>query len=147
MATRSRISFERPDGKIRSIYCHWDGYPSNNGKILLKHYNADNLDALMDLGDLSVLGTTPVSNKEGWENSGALLDTQCLAYKDRGEEDVDALEFANMKDFVDHVPQEEYNYLFMDGNWYVWEETYGDSPDIEKSQLKMLEAVLADVVS
>lgn len=25
MSTRSRIGIEMPDGKIKSIYCHWDG--------------------------------------------------------------------------------------------------------------------------
>ncbi len=32
------------DGIIKSIYCHWDGYPSNNGKILLEHYNSQEKD-------------------------------------------------------------------------------------------------------
>lgn len=26
MATRSRIGMKMPDGKIKSIYCHLDGY-------------------------------------------------------------------------------------------------------------------------
>ena len=27
MATRSRIAKQNPDGTIKSVYCHWDGYP------------------------------------------------------------------------------------------------------------------------
>jgi hypothetical protein len=42
MATRSRIGIELEDGVIESIYCHWDGYPENNGKILLEHYQDPN---------------------------------------------------------------------------------------------------------
>ena len=38
MATRSRIGMVKDDGTVESIYCHFDGYPSNNGKILKEHY-------------------------------------------------------------------------------------------------------------
>ena len=38
MGTRSTIGLEYPDGTVRGIYCHWDGYPDNNGKILVEHY-------------------------------------------------------------------------------------------------------------
>jgi len=39
MATTSRIAILNFDGSVDSIYCHYDGYPSHNGKILLKYYN------------------------------------------------------------------------------------------------------------
>ena len=39
MATNSRISFERPDGTVRSIYCHWDGYPEGVGAALQANFN------------------------------------------------------------------------------------------------------------
>jgi hypothetical protein len=35
MATRSRIGVELPDGRVKSVYCHWDGYPTGVGKDLL----------------------------------------------------------------------------------------------------------------
>ena len=38
MATRSTIAMKTPEGKIRAIYCHWDGYPEHNGKMLLDNY-------------------------------------------------------------------------------------------------------------
>ena len=39
MATRSNIGIVNEDDSITAIYCHWDGYPEHNGKILLNHYN------------------------------------------------------------------------------------------------------------
>lgn len=33
MSTSATISYERPDGKIRSIYCHWDGYIEGVGNL------------------------------------------------------------------------------------------------------------------
>ena len=38
MATRSVIGIVNLDKSITGIYCHYDGYPENNGKILLNHY-------------------------------------------------------------------------------------------------------------
>ena len=36
MATRSRIGVILPDGKVQSVYCHWDGYPTGVGDDLVK---------------------------------------------------------------------------------------------------------------
>jgi len=33
MATRSRIGIKDKLGNIKSVYCHWDGYPSNKDKF------------------------------------------------------------------------------------------------------------------
>jgi hypothetical protein len=39
MGTRSNIAYKKSDGKIVSMYCHYDGYPEHNGVILSEHYN------------------------------------------------------------------------------------------------------------
>ena len=63
MSTRCRIAIEDKNGKVRSIYCHHDGYLQGRysvGQILLNHYkNKAKINALMELGDLSSLGTEP----------------------------------------------------------------------------------------
>ena len=57
MATRSLIAFDN-GFIISSIYCHWDGYLENNGKILLESYtDIEKVEDLMDLGDISSLGS------------------------------------------------------------------------------------------
>jgi hypothetical protein len=55
MSTRSAIIVK--DGDIyRGVFCHWDGYPSWNGKILQEHYNSlDRALALVSLGWIEVL--------------------------------------------------------------------------------------------
>jgi len=59
MATRSRIAIEKHDGTVNSIYCHFDGYVSNNGVLLHENYNdALVLEKLIKLGDISELGNT-----------------------------------------------------------------------------------------
>ena len=56
MATRSNIGIVNLDKSITGIYCHWDGYPEYVGKMLLNHYNNDDIvNGLMNLGNLSIL--------------------------------------------------------------------------------------------
>lgn len=60
MATRSEIYLEKEDGTFDYVYCHWDGYPEWNGRILLKHYNdVEKVKALISLGSISSLGVDP----------------------------------------------------------------------------------------
>jgi len=57
MATRSTIGMLLEDGQtIRSVYCHFDGYPKGVGVTLKNCYNdTTTIENLLDLGDLSVL--------------------------------------------------------------------------------------------
>jgi hypothetical protein len=56
MGTRSNISVLEKNGKVKMIYCHWDGYPSWNGKVLLTAYNSEaQARELVSLGDISSL--------------------------------------------------------------------------------------------
>jgi len=51
MGTRSNIIYEEPTGEVLSMYCHYDGYPSHNGRILFDQYNsAEKAKALVEVG-------------------------------------------------------------------------------------------------
>ena len=50
MATRSAIGLKKIDGTIEAVYCHWDGYPAHNGKILMNHYPVDKTQRLLAEG-------------------------------------------------------------------------------------------------
>lgn len=137
MSTRSRISVVNENGKIRSIYCHHDGYLEYVGKKLVDFYDTEKvINQLMDLGDLSVLGNNPVSDKQYWTSFEYKLNNYseefCVAYRDRGETNIDAREFNSFDDFKEAFPyiQEEYNYVFMNGKWYYCEDEWsGDTLD------------------
>jgi hypothetical protein len=59
MSTNSRIGKLNEDGTVTSIYCHWDGYPSYVGKILVENYdNTTAVNKLIDLGNISELNET-----------------------------------------------------------------------------------------
>ena len=108
MATRSRIGIVQKDRTIKSIYCHWDGYPSYNGKILLNYYSRKELvEELIELNDISSLGYTTIDTNSYWkwrqEVALARVDKNKTEYKKR---------------FGDCW--EEYLYLFDNGKWYVY---------------------------
>ena len=56
MATRSTIAVEHADGTVSQVYCHWDGYLTHNGQILLDHYDTqEKAEQLVSLGSISSL--------------------------------------------------------------------------------------------
>jgi len=105
MATRSTIALEYADSTVGQIYCHWDGYLDNNGKILLKHYQDPfKLRQLLDNGDMSSLDTEVESSS---------------FYKERGE-DCPQTMFKDFADYAENHQHEEYEYILRnDGQWYV----------------------------
>lgn len=126
MATRSTIAMEQPDGKVMQVYCHWDGYLSNNGRILQENYtDRAKVLALMLLGSISSL-REEIGMAHDFDNRYEESDPKAkwtVAYgRDRGESDVEARVFANYKDYVDNHQYEEYEYIFrLDDKWYVSE--------------------------
>jgi hypothetical protein len=120
MGTRSNIVRENLDGSFDSIYCHWDGYPSNNGRILLEHYtDAAKVDALIELGDLSSLGPE-LGEKHNFDSSP---EGQCNAYgRDRDEKEVGSQHHDNAELLAAMLKDAwtEWVYLFKvaDGKWY-----------------------------
>lgn len=120
MATRSRIGMEMADGSVKSIYCHWDGYPSHNGSILIENYkDRKKVEALIELGSISSLSENVVP--EGGEHSFASpQEGVTVAYhRDRGEKKQPARIDLSVPDFF-NSDIEEYGYLFtQEGEWLV----------------------------
>ena len=109
MSTRSTISIKTSKTGGKTIYCHWDGYPEHNGKLLVENYSTPAaITELMLLGDLSNLDLTPA---------------KCKAYhRDRNEpwgmvepRDVNASEMASVG--------KEYgvDYVYIYNNEFEWE--------------------------
>jgi hypothetical protein len=60
MATRSLIGIKLDNEVVKTIYCHWDGYPEHNGQLLVNNYNSPSaVFDLLALGDLSSLAESP----------------------------------------------------------------------------------------
>ncbi len=125
MGTSSRIGKLLPDGKVKCITCHYDGYVSGGvGEDLLDHYQDETkIDALLDLGNLSGIGKE-IGEKQDFYDFHSQNPNWCLAYgRDRGEKKMEAKT----------IPLEEfqsdrnwsYLYLFKDGEWFFCD-TYQD---------------------
>ena len=119
MATRSVIGMVNDDKSITGIYCHYDGYLENNGRILLHHYkDVDSVRKLIDLGDLSCLGENV--NPTGPHSFRNPERGVCIAYgRDRGETNVDGVIYEDLGGFEDALGDHggDYQYLFEDGKW------------------------------
>jgi hypothetical protein len=150
MATRSRIGIENEDGTVSSIYCHWDGYPSNNGKILVTHYtDREKVKELIDLGAISalkenvapietlpdIIGVRMMKKFKVIPNSVHSFDTPqegvTIAYhRDRGED----LQEARIDESIEAYAKsdyEEYGYVFTrDNEWKVVDGTIKSVNDI-----------------
>lgn len=117
MATRSTISIKEK-GKIKTIYCHWDGYPSNNGALLLEHYKtSEKVNELIALGDISSLreNIKPLNN-EPHSFDSPQKDVVIAYGRDRNETDNEAREYTRVQGCKE---REEFDYLFVDGIWKV----------------------------
>ena len=132
MGTRSLIGKRLPDGQVRHIYVHWDGYPSHNGAILQEHYQDETkIDALLDEGAASSLAPE-IGEAHDFDDRP---DNWCTFYaRDRGEEKEDCeAQTLSYEDYLGNKSQwggAEYLYLYDDGKWnvlYLW----ADDPKLE----------------
>ena len=106
MSTNSRIGIlipqTRPEGDredlsdepyIRSIYCHWDGYPSHMGKVLHQSYGTiDLVNELLDKGDARLIDRDGESEHYMHSEGGCTSDTMTVVR------------------FIEHF-LEQYNYI------------------------------------
>jgi hypothetical protein len=108
MGTRSTIALEFADGTVEQVYCHWDGYLSNNGKILQAHYmDPFKVKQLLALGGFSSL-------------EGTVEATAEQAYTQRGEE-ISINKYATVGEYFAECQQEEYDYILRPvGGVAVW---------------------------
>ena len=106
MATRSTI-WLKDENSYKGVYCHWDGYLSYNGKLLLENYNTlEKVKELISFGSMSSLNTTI---------------EKCVFYNRDREEDFDDYEVYSLEEMEEFL--EEYNYIFQDNIWYVLDDS------------------------
>lgn len=99
MATRSNIGIQGADGKIKAIYCHWDGYPSGVGATLAEHYtDLAKVEALLDLGDFSSL----MENVE-----------EIKSYAELGATDTEARLFDTVQDWIEHATSQDAEFIYL----------------------------------
>jgi len=112
MSTRSNIGIIAPNGTVEVIYCHNDGYPSYNGKMLLENYKTlAKVRQLIKLGDISSLDMKAGKPPKGHTFDNR-IDGYVVAYhRDRGEDLCPARKYKDTK-VAKSKCDNDYLYLF-----------------------------------
>lgn len=127
MTTRSLIGMQHTDGTITAVYCQCDGYPSYNGNVLREHYtDMTQVEALMALGEIDMLGKTPAAFADEEEASRSIAGTGYPPVKAKTAITCndDVMPAATYTDRAAYIKAgrdccAEYMYLFVDGAWLV----------------------------
>jgi hypothetical protein len=118
MSTHSRIGYKTPEGNYCSIYCHYDGYEAHVGRMLVENYNTEKLTKeLISNGSASSIGASIEDSIFYFRNRDGFWD----AFKPK------ELPFTD----VHHI-REEYNYCFIDGEWYGFTYDIGDKYSVSE---------------
>ena len=150
MGTHSRIGVMHGD-KVKSVYCHWDGYLEHNGQVLEQYYDSAKANNLVALGDMSTL-RPQIGEKHAFsqfdlppeevEAYKELTQDWCTFYgRDRGE--VSTWKVANtFEEFLDQADGcgAEFYYIMKDGVWYVGT-TYENTHPLSKRLTLLSEAL------
>ena len=107
MSTNSKISIKVGTAPKKSVYCHWDGYPSNMLPLLRDNYDTlEKAEELLALGDLSYLAAKVKPDAgEAHSYDRPVVGVTVAYHRDRGEK----LKFSAGK--------QQYNYLFDGTAW------------------------------
>ena len=150
MGTHSRIGVMHGD-KVKSIYCHWDGYLEHNGQVLEQYYDSAKANNLVALGDMSTL-RPQIGEKHAFsqfdlppeevEAYKELTQDWCTFYgRDHGE--VSVWKVANtFEEFLEQADDcgAEFYYIMKDGVWYVGT-TYENTHPLSKRLTLLSEAL------
>ena len=128
MATRSMIGQMQDDQTILAIYCHWDGYPEHNGRLLKDHWtDRAKVKQMLDLGDMSVLGEE-IGKKHHFDDRDGRGNGCAFYGRDRNEDVSNTVyKMASWLECEGYMGAEFLYLQGKDGRWSVSEES-GSSP-------------------
>ena len=115
MATRSTISIKEGN-KVRTVYCHWDGYLTGVGQKLLDHYSKPKkVRKLIALGSISSLQRKLKSKKTDeyiHTFNSPNFEVTVAYHRDRGEDlEISEMELPKRKKY-DSCLAEGFEYLY-----------------------------------
>lgn len=118
MSTRAAIAIHNNKlSLIEAVYLHHDGYTEYAGKMLVTHYNTDELAReLIAAGNIDVLDASLSPNPEQPHEWGKRQPGVSLLFHSSGKyfTDKNAYYIESIEEF-----DAEYIYIFTDGKWYV----------------------------
>tara|TARA_Y100000593_G_scaffold20120_1_gene40321 strand:- start:981 stop:1448 length:468 start_codon:yes stop_codon:yes gene_type:complete len=139
-ATRWAVGVEMPNGKITSVYGHYDGYPEYVGKLLKKYYS-QGAGKVRDLVKLGKQGISTLGKNLGKKHDFNMPydEKEKLGYttfygRDRGEKGNMTSKYKNMEEFGKKFTKSggaEFGYIWSvnDRKWYVFD-YYGKKKEL-----------------
>jgi len=125
MSTNSAIGVV-VNGKIKSVYCHWDGYVDGVGKTLVENYDQAKTEQLVSLGAISSLGSE-IGCQHPFETYNLPYDERAqyknmttFYHRDR-DDDLSIDWHDTAEDFLESYGGEYLYLLGTDGVWYYSE--------------------------
>ena len=85
MSTRSAIGYVMPSGRIKAVYCHWDGHPDIKEKELKKYKDKTAVVQLIKKGNMSSLETRSTWLTGGRGYFAEAREPRPLYHKERGD--------------------------------------------------------------
>ena len=132
MGTRSAIGYKTDEGKVRAKYSHYDGYVAGCGKTLQEYYQqARKIAQMVELGDQSYMDKEIFPMPGSGHSFNTPEEGVTIFYgRDRGESNVEAVEFDTVQEFVEYYTDSgcEYFYLHTAAGWIV-HDRYGEGND------------------
>jgi len=126
MSTTAGIGLTMPDGTIKAVYLHWDGYIGNGGagETLAKYYTEPRkVERLVNLGFLSSLGAKVEPDPKTPHSWAKPQENVTVAYhRDRGQRLIPARQFKDREEYEAEGAgslSASYLYLFEKGRWLV----------------------------
>ncbi len=120
MSTRGTVAVLLPNGRVRSVYVHFDSYLVGVGKTLLMHWNSFELaKKLTSLGSISILGERlePIG-EHSFKNPE--IGTCVIYGRDRGDKKyTKPFTYSSIEMYRYEGNFQEYNYIFAEGEWMV----------------------------
>lgn len=156
MSTRSIIAKQIGEDQYLTIFCHYNGYPDDNGARLVKHYNTpERVDALLALGDLEILREKTEPSPQTPHTADAPQPGVTVAMRrDMELSGCEAVEMIREELIEPEYEGIEYTYIFnQDGKWlhfpvgeeYEWrdlkEDLENDTIHIAEPDAELMEAL------
>ena len=85
MSTRSAIGYMMPSGRIKAVYCNWDGHPDTKEKELKKYRDKKSVVELIKKGSMSSLETRSTWLSGGHSYLAEAREPQPLYHSERGD--------------------------------------------------------------
>lgn len=119
MSTNSTVSIVE-DGKVITVYGHWDGNINGVGKTLHEHYHTrDSVLEIINNGWFSSLDANSTDCPSSHTFDTPVEGFSVFYGRDRGENNVEAVIVESVDMIADEFPSAEYDYMFVDGEgWY-----------------------------